>query len=44
MTERLVRDLVIEEALNTKIKETLEHKNQLYVDGCALSDEGKKKN
>ena len=43
MTERLVRDLVIYEALQTEIKETLEHKNQSYVNWCALSDKGKRR-
>ena len=31
MAERLVRYLAIEEALQTEIKDTLEHKNQSYV-------------
>ena len=44
MGKRLVRDLAIEEALKDEIKDTLEHKNQLYVDWCALSDKGKNKN
>ena len=37
MEEQLVKYLEIEEALQTKIKEALEHKNQSYVDWCALS-------
>ena len=37
MEEQLVKYLVIEEALQTKIKELLEHNNQSYVDWCALS-------
>ena len=41
MAERLVRDLAIEEALQDKIKDTLEHKNQSHVNWCALSDKGK---
>ena len=32
MTERLVRYLVIEEALQDEIKYTLEHNNQSYID------------
>ena len=36
MAEQLVRYLEIEEALQTKIKETLEQKNQSNVDWCAL--------
>ena len=32
MAERLVRCLAIEEALLDKIKDTLEHNNQSYVD------------
>ena len=44
MSERLVRYLAIEEALQTEIKETLEHNNRSYVDWCALSDKGKNKN
>ena len=35
--EQLVKYLAIEEALQTKIKEALEHKNQSYVDWCDLS-------
>ena len=37
MEERLVKDLAIEEALQNKIKEALEHINQSYVNWCALS-------
>ena len=44
MAERLVRDLTIEQALKEEIKGTLEHKNQSYVDWCALSGKGKNKN
>ena len=44
MTERLVRDLAIVEALQEEIKYTLEHNNQSYGDWCALSDEDKKNN
>ena len=40
MAERLVRYLAIDEALQTEIKETLEHNNQSYVDLWALSDKG----
>ena len=44
MEERLVRYLAIEEALRDEIKDTLEQKNQSYVDWCALSDKEKNKN
>ena len=44
MDKRLVRDLAIEEALQDKIKHTLEHNNQSYGDGCALSDKDKNNN
>ena len=44
MAERLARDLAIEESLQTEIKDTLEHKNQSYLDWCALSDKEKNKN
>ena len=44
MAEQLVRDLDIEEALQTKIKETLEHINHSYVDWWYISDKKKKKN
>ena len=43
MAERLVRDLVIEQALQEEINDTLEHNNQLYGDWCNLSDEDKKR-
>ena len=42
ISEWLVRDLEIEEALQTEIKETLEHNNKSYLNWCALSDKGKK--
>ena len=44
MAERLVKDLEIEEALQTEIKETLEHNNQSYVDWCSVSYKVKKNN
>ena len=44
MAERMVRDLATEEALQTEIKETLEHNNQSYVKYCALSENLKKNN
>ena len=44
MAERLGRDLAIEEAFQDKIKDTLEHNNQSYVDWCALSDKEKNNN
>ena len=44
MSERLARDLAIEENLQDKIKETLEHNNQSYVNWCALADKEKNKN
>ena len=44
MAERLVRDLVIKEVLQTETKKTPEHNNQSYVDWCALSDNNKNKN
>ena len=37
MEEQLVKYLEIEEALQTKIKEALEHNNQSYVNWCNLS-------
>ena len=43
-TERLVRDLVIEEALQDEIKIHTRKKNQSYIDWCNLSDKGKNKN
>ena len=42
MAERLVRDLAIEEALQEKIKDTLEHNNQSYGEWCAQIDKEKK--
>ena len=39
-----MRDLAIEEALQTEIKETLEHNNQSYFNWCALSDKEKNNN
>ena len=42
MVERLVRYLEIQEALQTKIKETLEHNNHSYIDWCGLPDKGEK--
>ena len=44
MSERLVRYLAIEEALQDEIKYTPEHNNQSYVDWCALSDKEKNMN
>ena len=44
MSERLVRDLAIEVALQDEMKDTLEYKNQSYIDWCALSEKGKNKN
>ena len=38
MAERMVRNLDIKEDLLEEVKQTLEHKNQSYVDWCALSD------
>ena len=35
MSEPLVRDLAIEEALQEEIKHTLEHNNQSYGEWCA---------
>ena len=43
MSERLVRYLEIDEALQDEIKDTLEHNNHPYVDRCALSDKEKKR-
>ena len=40
MAERLVRYLEIEGSLQTEIKETLEHINQVYIYWCVLSDKG----
>ena len=42
MSEPLVRDLAIEEALQEEIKDTLEHNNQSYGEWCAQTDKGKK--
>ena len=36
IAERLVRDLLIEVALQDEIKDTLEHNNQSYVYWCAV--------
>ena len=44
MKERLVKDLAIEEALQNRIKEALEHNNQSYVNWCALSYKERNKN
>ena len=44
MAEQLVRNLAIEEALHTEIKETIEHNNQSHVEWCDLSDKVKNKN
>ena len=41
MSEPLVRDLAIEEALQEEIKDTLEHNNQLYGEWCDQTDKGK---
>ena len=41
MAKRLVRHLAIEEALQDKIKDTLEHNNQSYGEWCAQTDKGK---
>ena len=43
MAEWMVRDLVIEEAPQIKIKDTLSHSNQSYVQWCDLSDEKRNK-
>ena len=40
MTELLMRELAAEEALQDKIKHTIEHNYQSYADWCALSDKG----
>ena len=42
MAERLVRDLVIEEALQEEIKDRLEHNNKSYGEWCAQTDRGKR--
>ena len=44
MAEWLMRDLRIEEDLQTEIKETIEHNNQSYVNWCDISDKEKNKN
>ena len=44
MAAQPVRDLAVEEDIQTEIKETLEHNNQSYVDWCNLEDKEKKKN
>ena len=41
--EWLVRDLGIEEALQIKIKGTLAHNNQSYLQWFSLSEEGRNK-
>ena len=42
MTERLVRDLAIEEALQEEIKDTLERNNQSHGEFCAQTYKGEK--
>ena len=42
MSEPLVRDWVIEEALQEEIKDTLEHNNQSYGEWSAQTDKTKK--
>ena len=44
MAEQLVRDLSIEQALKIKIKATLVHNNQSYVQWCDISGEERNKN
>ena len=44
MTERLVRYLAIEEALQEEIKDTLERNNQSYGEWCAQTDNEKNNN
>ena len=44
MTERLVRDLEIEQALQEEIKGTLEGNNQSYGEWCAQIDNEKNNN
>ena len=39
-----MRDLAIEEALQEKIKHTLEHNNQSYGEWCTQTDKGKNNN
>ena len=41
MSEPLVRDLAMEEALQGEIKDRLEHNNQSYGEWCAQSDKEK---
>ena len=41
MSEPLVIDLAIEEALQEEIKDTLEHNNQSYGEWCAQTDKEK---
>ena len=41
MSDPLVRDLAIEEALLEEIKETLEHNNRSYGKWCAQTDKEK---
>ena len=41
MSEPLVRDLAMEEALQEEIKDTIEHNNQSYGEWCAHTDKGK---
>ena len=44
MAERLVRDLLIEEALQIKIKDTIQQNNQSYLKWCNIPDEERNKN
>ena len=44
MAERMMRDVAIEEALKIKIRATLEHNNQSFVQCCDRSDEERNKN
>ena len=44
MSERLVRYLAIEEALQEEIKDTIEHNNQSYGEWCAKTDKDKNNN
>ena len=43
MVTKLTRGLTIEEYVQAEIKYITAHKNQLYVQCCALSDEKKDK-
>ena len=43
MVERLVIYLAISEALQYETKETIEYKNQSYVDWCDISDKERNK-